>query len=76
MTKVKFCESNFKHGSKEVAERVKDTFKNDTIEVQPCLGYCADCALQPLAKIKDDIILADSKDDLFNKIKSEIENRK
>jgi len=70
MTKVKFCENNFKHGSKEIAERVKSSLEDTTIEVQPCIGYCVECALQPIAKIKEDIILAEDKEDLYNKIKS------
>ncbi|MDP4181319.1 MAG: DUF1450 domain-containing protein [Bacillota bacterium] len=68
MKEIKFCENNFIHGADEVMEKLQEEFPNITIEVEPCLGYCGDCANGPFALVEDDFIEAESSDELYDTI--------
>lgn len=70
MAKVKFCENNFTHGTNDTADKLKE--ENVDVEVAPCLGYCGVCAMGPFALVDDDMVEADSADELFDKIKSKL----
>jgi uncharacterized protein YuzB (UPF0349 family) len=66
MADIKFCENNFVHGTDDVISRLKD----DKIEtkVEPCLGYCGDCAEKPFALVDDEYVDADTPEELYDKI--------
>ena len=65
--KVQFCENNFPFGTKETVDRLK----NDGVEVkvESCLGYCGDCAVGPMALVDDELVQADSAEELYEEIK-------
>lgn len=66
---VKFCENNFTFGTEEVVNRVRDELKDVEVQVEPCLGYCGDCAVGPFALVDDELVQADTSDELYEKIK-------
>lgn len=67
MIEVKVCENNFVHGTEDVVNRLKQN-KNFTVDVQPCLGYCGDCANGPYALVNDELVQADSAAELYEAI--------
>ncbi|KRQ86336.1 hypothetical protein ABG79_01848 [Caloramator mitchellensis] len=71
MPVIKFCENNFSHGTDEVVEKLK-TLDGVEVEVESCLGYCGDCAVGPYALVDDELVQADTADELFEKIKEMI----
>lgn len=68
MTEVKFCENNFIHGTEVLIDRIKEELQDVTVDVEPCLGYCGDCATAPYALVNDEIVKADSPEELFHMI--------
>lgn len=72
MAEVKFCENNFSFGTEETMKKLKENFGDIDVSVEPCLGYCGDCAVGPYALVNDELIQADTADELFEKIKSMI----
>lgn len=68
MAEIKFCENNFGEGAEQVMEKLK----NDGIEfeVESCLGYCGDCAMKPIALVDDELVDAETPDELYDKIKN------
>lgn len=66
MADIKFCENNYAHGTEDVINRLKDD--KIVVEVEPCLGYCGECAEKPFALVDDDYIEADSPEELYDKI--------
>ncbi|MFT9497277.1 DUF1450 domain-containing protein [Anaerosolibacter sp.] len=70
MAEVKFCENNFGHGTDVIAEKL--TNEGINVEVEPCLGYCGDCAVGPFALVDDEFIQADSPEELYEKIKEQM----
>ncbi len=70
MAEIKFCENNYSQGTEEVTEKLA----NDGIEfdVEPCLGYCGDCAVGPFALVDDELIQAETPEELYDKIKESI----
>ncbi len=71
MAKVQFCENNYDQGAEEVIEMLE----NDEIEyeVDSCLGYCGECAMQPFALVNDEYVDAETPEELYNKIKEMLE---
>ncbi|WP_352420537.1 DUF1450 domain-containing protein [Proteiniborus sp.] len=71
MARVQFCENNYEQGAEEVIQKLE----NDGIEfeVESCLGYCGECAMEPFALVDDELIEADTPDELYNKIKDILE---
>lgn len=65
---IKFCENNLNLGSEVVAQKLKREIKEINLEIEPCLGCCGECAEKPFALIKEEVLLADSADDLYVKI--------
>lgn len=72
MTEIKFCENNFTHGTEETAKRLQENYPEVIVTVESCLGYCGDCASNPYALVNDELILADSADELYEKIEKVI----
>lgn len=69
MTEIKFCENNFNQGTEVLVDRIKSELTNVTVDVEPCLGYCGDCAVGPYALVNDEIVKADTPEELFHMIK-------
>ncbi|WP_099189354.1 DUF1450 domain-containing protein [Tepidibacter mesophilus] len=72
MAQIKFCENNFSHGTEEVVNKIENELNGVDVEVESCLGYCGDCAVGPFALVNDELIQADTPDELFNKIKEQV----
>lgn len=72
MREVKFCENNFSHGTEEVVNKIKSEIENVDVAVEPCLGYCSDCAIGPYALVNDEFVQAETTDELFEKIKEKL----
>lgn len=71
MTKIRFCENNFGEGVEEVMKKLDE--EEIEYEVEPCLGHCGDCAMGPIATLDDELITAETPDDLYDEIKNMIE---
>lgn len=72
MTEIKFCENNFGHGTDKLVNRIESELNGVSVEVEPCLGYCGDCAMGPFALVDDELVQAETADELFNKIKEQV----
>lgn len=68
MTEIKFCENNFTYGTEEISEKLKENYPDIDITVESCLGYCGDCANAPYALVNDEMIIADTSEELYAKI--------
>lgn len=68
MTEIKFCENNFSQGTEEIIERLKEETEDVEIQIEPCLGYCGDCAVSPFALVDNELIQADTPEDLYDLI--------
>lgn len=73
MIEIKFCENNFSYGTDEIMEKLKERFDNVNITAESCLGYCGDCAVGPFALVDDELIQADSAEELYDEIAKCIE---
>lgn len=69
MKKVQFCENNFPHGIEDIVNKLRK--EKVDVEVEPCLGYCGDCAVGPFALVDDELIQADTAEELYETIKDE-----
>jgi uncharacterized protein YuzB (UPF0349 family) len=69
MAEIKFCENNFTYGTDETVKKLQENFKESTVIVESCLGFCGDCAVGPYALVNDELIQADTAEDLLEKIK-------
>ena len=68
MTEIKFCENNFTHDTEETVSKLQENYPDIEVEVESCLGYCGDCAAGPFALVNDELIQADSADELYKEI--------
>lgn len=68
MKEIKFCENNFVHGTEAVMTKLRQNFPDVLVAVEPCLGYCGDCANGPYALVDDELVQADSADELYEAI--------
>lgn len=75
MKEIKFCENNFSYGTDELVKQLKDEYKNVDVIVESCLGYCGDCADGPYALVDDELVKADTVDELYDIIKEQIEEK-
>lgn len=69
MKKVQFCENNFPHGTEDLVDKLRK--ENIDVEVEPCLGYCGECAVGPMALVDDELVTADTAEELYESIKEE-----
>lgn len=67
MIEVKLCENNFVHGTEDLVEKLEKN-GNITVIVDSCLGYCGDCAEGPYVLINDELIQANTVDELYDTI--------
>lgn len=70
MADIKVCENNFAQGTDEMVDRLKD--EGIEVEVEPCLGYCGDCATGPFAVVDDELFQAETPDELYEMIKEHL----
>lgn len=68
MVEIKFCENNFAQGTEDVIKRLKEEVDDIFIEVESCLGYCGDCAVGPFALVNDELVQADTPEELYDSI--------
>ncbi|SHJ69579.1 Uncharacterized protein YuzB, UPF0349 family [Geosporobacter subterraneus DSM 17957] len=68
MTKIKVCQNNYGYDTNEVIEKIKDERPEIEIEVAACWGYCDDCASGPYVFVDDEMVQADSPEDLYESI--------
>lgn len=73
MAEVKFCENNFSYGVEDLIKRIEEELDGVSLDVEPCLGYCGDCAEGPFALVDNELIQADSPEELYDEIKLIIE---
>ena len=69
MKKVQFCENNFSHGTEDIVDKLRK--ENVEVEVEPCLGYCGECAVGPMALVDDELLTADTAEELYESIKED-----
>lgn len=69
MSEIKFCENNFQFGVEELADKLKSEGLN--VEIESCLGFCGDCAVGPFALVNDELIQAETIDELYDMIHSQ-----
>lgn len=71
MADIQFCENNYAQGIEPVVQffEKKD---NTTVTVEPCLGYCGDCAMGPFALVNDELIQGNTPEELQQNILEEI----
>jgi uncharacterized protein YuzB (UPF0349 family) len=72
MNEIKFCENNFSHGTDEIMSKLKEELEDVNVSADACLGYCGDCAIGPFALVNDELIQADTADELYEAIKDAI----
>lgn len=73
MADIRFCENNFSHpGVEDLVDKLEGEFRDHTIEVEPCLGYCGDCANSPYALVDDEMVGAETADELYENIKKKL----
>lgn len=51
---------------------LQENHKNIEVSVEACLGYCEDCAVGPYALVDDEMIQADTADELLKTIEDMI----
>ncbi len=68
MLEIKFCENNFSQGTEDVVNQLREEVDDVTIEVESCLGYCGDCAVGPFALVNDELVQADTPEELYEMI--------
>ena len=68
MSKIQFCENNFPHGTEEIVHKLRG--EDFDVEVESCLGYCGDCAVGPFALVNDELVQADTAEELYENIKT------
>jgi len=66
MSQVRFCENNFQFDTEDVVNKLKN--EGVDVEVESCLGYCGECAEGPFALVDDELIQAETADELYDAI--------
>lgn len=68
MNAIKFCENNFSHGSGEIVKKIYENFPDITVTIEGCLGFCGDCTSGPFALVNDELIQAETGEELYDRI--------
>lgn len=72
MAEIKFCDNNYAQGIEDIVNKLKSEMNEGEVQVEPCLGYCGDCAVGPFALVDDELVQADTPEELYDKIKKEL----
>lgn len=70
---IRFCENNLALGTEEVINKIKEEYDDVIVSVEPCLGYCGDCALAPFALVDDEFVTEETVEELYDSIKEKLE---
>lgn len=68
MSKIMVCKHNLSKDTEEVINRIKDNYKNVSIEISPCIDACSQCGEGPFAIIDGDIVSEENVDQLYETI--------
>ena len=68
MTKLSFCENNLSQGTDTVIDMLRPVLKNAKISVESCLGQCGECAMGLFAMVNDELVTADTTEELYERI--------
>ncbi|WZL72458.1 DUF1450 domain-containing protein [Clostridiaceae bacterium 35-E11] len=68
MKNIKVCENNYGYGTNDVLDKIKAENPNIQIDTATCWGYCDDCAIGPYIFLNDEMIQADTPEELYEKI--------
>lgn len=68
MTEIKFCETNYPQGVEEVIDRLRNEEEDVEIIIEPCLGYCGECLEGPFALVNDELVQAETPEELYEEI--------
>jgi uncharacterized protein YuzB (UPF0349 family) len=68
--KITFCENN--KGKKKLITKLEEKYPEVEINIKGCIGKCKACSKSPIAKIKDEVIVGEDKEDLYDKIVKKI----
>ena len=63
-----FCENNFGFETEQLIEKLES--EDYEVNVEPCMSHYEECAAGPIIAISDDLLTADSLDELSSKISS------
>lgn len=69
---IKFCENNFTYGTEGLSEKLKAELDDVEVIIESCLGYCSDCANGPYALVDDEVIQADTVEELYEMIEEKL----
>lgn len=72
MHSLKFCGNNIDDDMEEMLEQIREKLTNVDIAIEPCLGHCAKCAVQYFALVDDELLYAETTDELFESIQDAI----
>ncbi|MBN2984077.1 MULTISPECIES: DUF1450 domain-containing protein [Cohnella] len=75
MKKIKFCERNFKNGTKPVYKRLKGAYAEIEMKKKDCLGNCKTCKRECFALVKSGIVSAPTPELLTERLTELIESR-
>ncbi len=64
-TTVKFCSHNLRFGLERTFKLINENHPDWFIDLNTCWGKCGQCASDPYALVDDDMIIADSPEELF-----------
>lgn len=70
---VFFCENNVSKGLDPVIKKLEAKYPTVSFFIEPCLGQCSICAKQFYAVFRAENIIADSTDQLYNRIDEKLE---
>jgi len=68
MKEVKVCENNFQFGTDKVKEKL-EALEGFVVEEEGCCGQCGECYEGPYALVDDEVVTAESAEELLEKIK-------
>jgi uncharacterized protein YuzB (UPF0349 family) len=64
---IEFCNSNLALGTDLIMKRLEENPDYDVIEYG-CLGNCGQCYMTPFAMVNGEVIIAETPDELYDKI--------
>lgn len=68
MKEVKFCENNYQFGTEEVKNKL-EAIEGFAVEESGCCGMCGECYEGPYALVNDEMVQAETAEELLEKIK-------
>lgn len=72
MPEVHFCKNNLSKGVDKLIDKLENECPDVSVRVEPCIEFCRDCALRPIAITNGFILQDDTVDGLYDQIKEEL----